>query len=55
MPEYLCNPGGHGITLSSGQPLAPGDTIEADSKDPHLKALVEAGHLIKLDDPKEKK
>lgn len=50
MPEYR-NIASHAVTLASGRPLAVGDAAEIDPKDPHDKALVDDGTLIKAENP----
>lgn len=48
-PDEWVNVSTHAVTLASGGALAPGDRAECDMKDPHDKALRDAGHLIKAD------
>jgi hypothetical protein len=53
MAEYR-NVTNHAITLASGRPLAPGDKASVDLNDnPYDKALVDEGHLAKVETKKE--
>jgi hypothetical protein len=49
MSEPHVNVSRSAVTLSSGQPLAPGETGEPNLKDPHDKALVDDGLLAKAE------
>jgi hypothetical protein len=42
----------HPVSLASGRPLAPGEEGKADLRDPHDQALMDAGHLIQVDESK---
>jgi hypothetical protein len=52
MPDQYVNAAGHGLTLASGRPLGAGDSGPANPEDPHDKALIAEGLLVKVDKPK---
>jgi hypothetical protein len=48
----------HGIDLADGRTAGPGDVVslsDEDLKDPHNQALVDEGHLLKVEEAKSKK
>lgn len=49
MPDEYRNISSHAVTLASGRPLAIGDAAEINLKDPHDKALLDDGTLIKAE------
>ena len=56
--EYRVSLDWHTIDLADGRTAGPGDVVslsDEDLKDPHNKALVDEGHLLKAEESKETK
>jgi hypothetical protein len=54
-PDEYFNVTDHPITLQTGQPVAAGEGCVPDLDQPHDKAFVDEGALVKADKPKEEK
>jgi len=56
--EYRVSLDWHTIDLADGRTAGPGDVVslsDEDLKDPHNKALVDEGHLLKAEETKDTK
>jgi hypothetical protein len=49
MPDDYRNVRRTAVTIASGRPLAPGEAARIDLDDPHDKALVDDGALVKAE------